>query len=88
MRIAQAIALFEQRVADAGADLPIAAERVNFAIRNAVAQMAVYVLQILRLGDFRRGVELAFSFARPSGEAPGLNFCIALGVKNKIIGNQ
>ena len=63
LAVAGAVALFEQGGANAGKDFPIGfqAQRViNVALGNAAAQMAVDVLQVLRLGavDVAREVEV------------------------------
>ena len=52
--------LLEQRGAHAGEDLPVALERIEVALRDAAAQVAVDVLQVLRLGavDVARQVEV------------------------------
>ncbi len=48
--VAGTVGLFEQRCAHAGEHLPEVFQRINVAVRNAAAQVAVNVLQILRLG--------------------------------------
>ena len=50
----------EQGGADAGDDLPVAVEGINIAVGDAAAQVAVDVLQVLRLGavDVARQVEV------------------------------
>ncbi len=50
----------EQRGAHAGKHLPVAVERIDVAVRDAAAQVAVDVLQVLRLGavDVARQVEV------------------------------
>ena len=60
LAVAGAVGLLEQRGAHAGDDLPVAVERINVAVRDAAAQVAVDVLQVLRLGavDVAREVEV------------------------------
>jgi hypothetical protein len=63
LAVAGAVALFEQRGANAGKDFPIGFQSyrvINIALGNAAAQMAVDVLQVLRLGavDVTREVEV------------------------------
>jgi len=64
LAVAGPVALLEERGAHAGEDLPVAIEVVNVSIRNAAAQMAVNVLQVLRLGavDVARQVEVVVVF--------------------------
>ncbi len=58
--VAGTTCLLEQCGAHAGDDLPVAFERVNIAVRHAAAQVAVNILQILRLGavNVAREVEI------------------------------
>ena len=60
LRSSRAAGRLEQRGAHAGEDLPVAVERVEVALRDAAAQVAVDVLQVLRLGavDVAREVEV------------------------------
>ena len=64
--VAGAIELLEQGGAQAGHDLPVIAERIEVALGDAAAQVAVDVLQVLRLGavDVAREVEVV---SRSSG---------------------
>ena len=60
LAVAGAVGLLEQGGAHAGDDLPVAAERIDVALGDAAAQVAVDVLHVLRLGavDVAREVEV------------------------------
>ena len=61
LAVAGAVGLLEQGGAHAGDDLPVVrSERIDVALRDAAAQVAVDVLQVLRLGavDVAREVEV------------------------------
>jgi 5-hydroxyisourate hydrolase-like protein (transthyretin family) len=68
MAVAGAVSLLEQGRTHAGNDLPIASEVVNIAFRDAAAQVAVNVLEVLRLGAVNVAGEVEVIVVLPVGD--------------------